>query len=501
MGAFEKNSAKSFYSHGFYFAYHESQEEIFIVEAKAIKNRYIGIYIYYSYDVTIRNSLFAENVDCGVNAKWTDKLQIQDSVIKGITSETKALVKPPYFRKPCVSSSFTFSPTGLTLPTYIRSWNRKDNIGANLTNVRFMDFDHSDECATSYPLRFRAEENRYNHFEHTTIFRNVTIDGGKIMDALSSDKEGVKDIAIHDIDGSSDPLGKAANGMLVSNLKSLTTFANNSCVKYPEGASYCADTCYRTVSFFVDQTDTQKFDLSVTRKTDGEKAIVPFTYKYDDDSHRKHYSENYRVFSVSLPIGAYKIEFLKDLQPTWPTFVLPRWEGTPECEGYVFAENITVVDTYRTCDELIVNGDMDQGVYHWYHRNDRGTERGILAATIEEDGSTGLKHYNRYSSSSGIGQNLDTRCLHQSLNEFYEMSVYYRLEHNNSTFKCDIFSDSSDLRCPYISFRQERYVNEKIEKVYVSKRANVVFPNDLDGFNLMHGVFKVDESIQVLERL
>ena len=88
------------------------------------------------------------------------------------------------------------------------------------------------------------------------------------MDTFSSDEKVVKDIVIHDVNDSSDPLGQASKGVLVSNAKSLTTFANNSCVKCPEGASYCANSCYRTISFFVDQTDSQKFDLRVTRKYD-----------------------------------------------------------------------------------------------------------------------------------------------------------------------------------------------------------------------------------------
>ena len=226
------------------------------MEAKAIKNRYIGISVIYSYDMTIRDSLVAENAEYGIDVKWTDNIRIEDTIIKGYTSETKALVKPPYFRMPCVSSSYSKPPTGLRLPTEIHSWNRKDDIGAYLTNVRFMDFDHSDECASIMPLRFYAGDNRHNHFSYASMFRNVTMDGGKIMDALSSDQQGVKDIILHDVDGSSDPLGQATHGMLVSNVKSLTTFANNSCVRCPEGASYCADSCYRTVSFFVDQTNS-----------------------------------------------------------------------------------------------------------------------------------------------------------------------------------------------------------------------------------------------------
>ena len=215
--------------------------------------------------MTIQDSFLADNAKCGINVKWTDKLQIQDTKIIGYTQETKDLVKPPYFRKPCISSGFTNTPSGLRMPTAIRSWNREDNVGANLTNLHFMNFNHSDECASSIPLHFRVtDENRFNHFEYATFFKNVTIDGEKIMDTLASDQEGIKNIIIHDFDGSSDPLGQAIQGMLVSNKKYLTIFSNSTCIRYPEGASYCADECYRTVSLFIDQTDSDKFDLRVT---------------------------------------------------------------------------------------------------------------------------------------------------------------------------------------------------------------------------------------------
>ena len=61
--------------------------------------------------MTLQDCLFSENTSYGIDIKWTDNVEIKDSIVKGYTPETKILVKPPYFNEPCVTSH-------LTPPTY-----------------------------------------------------------------------------------------------------------------------------------------------------------------------------------------------------------------------------------------------------------------------------------------------------------------------------------------------------------------------------------------------
>ena len=505
IGVFDSNVAKSNGNYGFLFYYHESGEEALLTKIKSIKNRYKGFYLYASYNVTFRDSLFADNSGVNIDARWADNVNIQDTTIRGYTSETKALVAAPYLNKPCISSHFD-PPVGIKVPTQIHRWDRTNNIGMTLTNVLFTEFDHSDECETSVPVSFNSNDNSYNHFNYPTMLQNVTFDGTKIMDATSSVLDGLKDIVIHDIDGSSDPLGQASKGMFVSNVNSLTDFSVGNCTKYPQGISYCAQSCYRTVTFMVDQLVSDDSSLRITRETDGKDAIVPFIYKYDDNTHLKHYSDNFRFFSVSLPTGSYRLEFLdKSQQPLWPGFVLPRWEGIPQCKGYVSEANITVVEPPSVlCDELVVNGDMELGISHWNHRSSNGnTKYGGLIA-VEGQGmnnSTALRHYNRRDGYAGIGQHLDTRCLQQSLNEFYEIQFYFRLEDQDSPFICNPFSSSWEDRCPSVTFKQQWNVNEKTKTRYSGDRANIIIPNYINDFSLVHGVFKVDQTVQAYERI
>ena len=498
MGAFNNNVAKSNGDNGMRFTYHQSGEEIVIVKAKSIKNRNNGVGLFISYNMTLKECIFSENTRNNIEIRFSEKIQIQDTVMRGYTSETKALVQPPYFNRPCKSPFYT--PVGLKVPTSYQG--RSNGFGVALTNVIFTDFD-SDDCEKSIPIIFNSVDKVNNHFDYLTMFRNVTIEGDKIMDALSSYKEDVKDILVHDIDGSSDPSGKVSPaGMFVSNVNWLKAFAGGSCTKLIDGISYCANSCYRTVSFMIDQSDSD-FDLRITRQTDGKNIIAPYTYKYDDDQNMKHYSEHFRYFSISLPSGSYRLEFLKNLQPAWPSFVLQRWEGTPECEGYLLESQIDLVHPYSTCDNLIFNGDMKDGTNYWLHRNGGNSNNGLLLAA--EDGglndSATLRHSHRSSVNDGVGQNLDMRCLNQSLGEYYEIELYFRLEHDTSPFICDPYSTSWDVRCPDVLFQQQRYVSAKFEKSYSADRANVVIPNSVGHFNLMHGVFKVDESLLAYDRI
>lgn len=476
-----------------------------ILSIIAIKNRRRGLFFEYSFNITISDSLFSDNADHSIEVNWVDSLQIKNTIIRGHLAETKALSKPPYFNDPCVVSSYFNPPVGLQIPVEIWGWDKPhniNNVGAILTNVEFTDFDHSDNCAPSVPISF-SDGTRMNHFNYFTTFKNVTINGNKIMDAPRSDQEGVKDVVIHDIDGSSDPSGQSSQGMFVSNVNWLKAFAGDSCTQYPNGISYCANQCYRTISFMVDQTVSVDFDLVVTRQVDGVRAIVPYSYKYDENEHLKHVYEYYRFFSISLPDSSYKIEFVKDLQPVWPTFVLPRWEGKPECNGFVSNEKVTIFEPHSECEDLVVNGDMELGVSSFTHQNGGDEASGALLAVegAGVNGSTALRLINRTSHWAALGSHFDTRCLHQGLNELYEIRLYFRYERIDTPIICNPWSSTWEERCPVITFKREKYVDEKLQTSWWRSNSEVVVPNYIGDFSLMHGVFEVDENLNTLDRV
>ncbi len=470
-----------------------------------------GVYLYYSRNVTFTSGFFADNLSDNILLRWSDNIEINDLLLRGVTSATKSMTKQHYFNKPCISHNFQLSPSGLRLPVAIHrrdNIHNKDNIGTRISNIQFTDFDHDDECESSVPISFSSSDHHgRSHFDYVTMMKNVTVDGSKWINGETREEDGVNDVMIHDVDGSASPLGKlSVPGMFVRDVLWLQAFAPDGCAQLPHGVSYCPNTCYRTITFFVDQNDSEDIDVRVTRRSDEVETLVPYNrYFYEDDVHRKHYTGNLRAFSIALPEGEYTLEFLKDLKITWPKFARPRMEGRPDCEGYMSQDDISVVEPQGapgTCDNLIANGDMEQGLLYWGHRNHHGTDHGELLAMPGEgiDGSTALRYYNRSSGYHGMGQSLDTRCLHQSLDEFYEIEMYFRLENGTQPFICDRFNGDWSVRCPVVTFQEQKLVNETLETRY-THHARVIMPNNRGNLNLIHGVFRVDEEIASLERI
>ena len=505
IGSCENNVAKANNNYGFYFENHLSGKQVKLRGLKAIKNRYRGIFLYASYNMSVSDSIFSDNARNGMEVRWVDNLQIKNTLIRGHSAQTKALVQAPYFNKP---GDGDFLPSvGLSIPTAIWSPGRTDDIGATITNVQFTDFDHSDEYEASVPMNFRLGDNRITHFDYVTMFKNVTIDGTKIMDAPPTDQPGINDIVIHDIDGSADPSGQSSQaGMFVSSVEVLKKFAGGSCNDYPTNITYCSNSCYRTIRFSIDPSFSSAFEVLLTRNTDGLNVTVPFLpYKYEDNEHLQNYFENNRVFSVSLPEGSFSISIMNNQEPVYPRFVLPFMEGKPECEGYVSYENITIYEPPSECDDWVANGDMELGTPYWRTlQGNTDTQYGqlIVAEGAGINNSTAIKHIKRASVYHGIGQHLDTRCIHQSLlNEYYEIRIHIRLEQNNVTFICDPYTGSWDTRCPILTFQMKKIVDDKTQTTHMGSRALVVPPNNIGDFNLMHGVFKVDENLISQDRI
>lgn len=500
MGVFEYNCARSFNDKGIKLDYHESGQEIILKGLKLIKNRYVGLYVYSTFNLTVSDSVFVDNTQYGIQMRWSDNLQIENTIIKGVTTLTKDLLKAPYFNRPCISSFYP--PVGFKMPSGINKWDRTDNMGAILSSVQFLDFDHSDECKRSIPISFNYGDTRHKHFDFTTMLTGVTFEGARLIDAASSNENGVTDVVIHDIDGSSDKKNEASHGMLVSNVQRLKAFSDEGCSSYPEGISYCANTCYRTVSFMVDQSGTDEVDVRITRLMDEKEVIIPYSYKYDEDPHRNLYAENFRFFSASLPQGSYLVEFVKELKPFWPRFVLPRWEGVPNCSDYAESESIIIMEPAPSCDEIILNGDMEEGTKYWRHRNHAEEARGELLVVDDQgmNGSMAIRYINRDSNYHGIGQNLDSRCL-KNTNDFYEIELYFRLEEGSIPYSCDPFSSSNSVRCPYVTFRLQNYVDDRLVTESDTQKATIVIPYVEEEMSMVHGVFRIDDEIKSSNRV
>ncbi len=113
-------------------------------------------------------------------------------------------------------------------------------------------------------------------------------------------------------------------------------------------------------------------------------------------------------------------------------------------------------------------------------------------------------YFDRGSQYHGIGQNLDTRCLHQNINSLYEVKAWFRLEQDGVPFICDRYSGSYPMRCPKATIKYGTYDDpeEKQQMIwtYAQDKAFVITPNDSSDFNLFHGIMKIGDIYESIHR-
>ena len=324
-----------------------------------------------------------------------------------------------------------------------------------------------------------------------SAFKNVKFDGSTFIDAGSAALEGIRDIIIEDINGSSDPSGQALqSSSFVSSNVFMTKFAPSACTRYAGSISYCPNYCTRTLAFVVDQILTFGWNLKITRTHDSVHNFVPATYMYDDDIDSLKHEANGRKFYVALPSDSYQVQFIDSSnQLAWPTYVEQRWEGVPECTNYANTSDLVIIEPEDdlNCNNLIHNGDIEDGTKFWLHRGGK-----IESISGGLSGLSSLINTGRSQTYHGPGQNIDTRCIRSNHGKYFEINAWYRLEKSGASVSC------SSSFCPRVRFKIRYYedpaTKEKVVTEYPTK-AYTVEPYRSDQFSLIHGVFKVDDLL------
>ena len=188
----------------------------------------------------------------------------------------------------------------------------------------------------------------------------VIMNGTKMIDSLSSDQKGLKDVVIYNVDGSSDPSGQASRRMFFSYVIDLAVCVEKSCSKYPQDISYCTDSSYQAVSSMVDQIVSEEF-----------------AYKLPDDKLMEkllQYPSLINMTTTLIPNPTLKIihSFLHLCLWAQPgeisqSFTVDKArlcssarKGILECDTYVSAANITILDpTPSLRNEFFVNRDRE----------------------------------------------------------------------------------------------------------------------------------------------
>ncbi len=150
-------------------------------------------------------------------------------------------------------------------------------------------------------------------------------------------------------------------------------------------------------------------------------------------------------------------------------------EGKPECTETAYANGPDVTIEVppadnNACDQLVRNSDMSMGTTFWNHRNDRDdTSRGYIMEMPGKgrSGSKAIGHFERINQSAGIGQNLDTRCLHQNPGSLYEVTIWFRRELDGIHQECNRFTSDDATECPWVRIKNLLYEDDSTKEAFI----------------------------------
>jgi hypothetical protein len=195
----------------------------------------------------------------------------------------------------------------------------------------------------------------------------------------------------------------------------------------------------------------------------------------------------FSAYMVSLPKGKYEISFVDRStgSPSWPRYAALIPEAAPKsCIDYVEDNDFvfTMPDSSRpSCDELIFNGNFDEGKDGWY-----AFHHGInLLETGGIDGSPALGSTKALNTGNNIAQAIDGSCL--KAGEEYDLTFSFKVASGSGTYipQVRIQSQSLDTSDP----SKKRFNTVKTD---VFRPASGIDP---DGWTTISGVWVINEKV------
>ena len=134
-----------------------------------------------------------------------------------------------------------------------------------------------------------------------------------------------------------------------------------------------------------------------------------------------------------------------------------------------------------------------------------GEPRDVIVGTgVGSEGSDGICTYDRNSHYTGLGQNLDSRCMELMQGEYYEFSAMMKItaKKDSSTIIQNIDTDRDWWRnqSPIVTMNSRWYRDESTkEHIYTTEdfdKAQLARPYDTTGWNLLHGIIRIPNTFR-----
>lgn len=315
---------------------------------------------------------------------------------------------------------------------------------------------------------------------------------------------GVRDVLLHDIDGSMNPNGVSAStesGIVISNSDEMTTFIDKSaCIdRSTRNFIYCRNTCLRTFSFYTDPAETDSVELLVADTNDHSRSFRYSGYYHhetlDDDITpdvlRNTWIKKRRVFSVALPVGDYRASFIAQGEEVWPSFV-EEAQAPVSCAPFPDANSVSLIRPNApggSCKELIRNGNFESSsvlAHYWLHH-----EAGInFLLNGGADGSNAISDIVHDKTESYFGQFIDTRCLHRGR----QYEIFARLKLDNLSGRA-VDCGSTNIPCPQLRLRFRPPNGPLGSEKAITIASSFSLPIQGNSWHILHGTYTVDSQV------
>ena len=143
-----------------------------------------------------------------------------------------------------------------------------------------------------------------------------------------------------------------------------------------------------------------------------------------------------RKFYASLPAGTYTAEFVNENgDQVWPQYVEETWQKPPDCAGFAQVDSVTVLKppiSEEQCVELVRNGGINGNTTFPWISTLGQPQKIVIRKGMGIDGTDAIGTIDRQYHWTGLGQDIDSRCLELMRGKFYEFSAYMKITAKNN---------------------------------------------------------------------
>eukprot|EP00977_Amphora_coffeiformis_P021131 scaffold8852_cov159-Amphora_coffeaeformis.AAC.1 len=405
---------------------------------RSYKNRQDGVFMRSTENIMLKGGVFADNQN-QMNFEISQNIIVDGAKMIGRTGRFKEIVEAQ-------DGALAHDEDLVGIQLHVRTADLLE-MGSTIKNVEFQSF-HQDYATRTKLFDVDSEGTRTwdGIFSFWSLMENIVVDDLSVTNPFDLRRTSASNHAgvyLVDYDSSLKPLGTSArtSSTIIADVDDVKAFCdlNGLCHRNSaQGYWYCRNTCLRTVIFAVDPTNAEGVVLEIVDTTDSSSRSFSYTgafaTEFLDNGSRDDVANadwnKYVSFAAALPAaGSYRARFKRGTETVWPTFVETVW-GPALCEEGVAPDSVRLVQPdvpTSTCDELIRNGNMEDGtISPWLHAIGGGLS---IEAREGRGKSMALADLDQSFAGSGMGQYVDTRCL--TVGSVYLVRVWVRMEHSS----------------------------------------------------------------------